>query len=51
MKNYYLSLILKDYRPLKLVFLALTSYLLVDELYVFLYVKPTLTSISQEGSI
>ena len=47
MKNYYFTLILKDYRPLKLIFFILTSYLLIDELRIFLYVKPTLTSVSQ----
>ena len=47
MRNYYFTLILKDYRPLKLIFFILTSYLLIDELRIFLYVKPTLTSVSQ----
>ena len=29
MRNYYFTLILKDYRPIKLIFFLLTSYLLV----------------------
>ena len=47
MRKHYLSLILKDFRPIKLIFFVLTSLLLLDELILFLYVKPTLTSISQ----
>ena len=47
MTKHYFSFLLKDFRPLKLVFFVLTSYLLLDELIIFLYVKPPLPSISQ----
>ena len=41
------SFLLKDFRIRKLCFLVLTSYLLYEELYVLLFVKPTLTSVTQ----
>ena len=47
MKNIYLYFILKDYKILKVSFMILTSYLLIDEMRVFLITKPTLTSVTQ----
>ena len=47
MKNVYLTFVLKDYKILKISFMVLTSYLLIDEIRVFLVTKPTLTSVTQ----
>ena len=43
----FISFLFKDFRVVKLCFMALTSYLLYEELYVFLITKPTLTSVTQ----
>ena len=45
--NLFSSFIFKDYRILKICFMALTSYLLIEEMIVFLVIKPTLTSLTQ----
>lgn len=47
MKNKYLYVLFKDYRILKITFIILTSFLLIDDMYVFLVSKPTLTSVTQ----
>ena len=43
----YVSFLFKEYRILKICFMALTSYLLIEEIIVFLVIKPTLTSMTQ----
>ena len=47
MKNVYLTFVLKDYKILKISFMVLTSYLLIDEMRNFLVTKPTFTSVTQ----
>ena len=43
----FLQSILRDNRLIKICFIALTSYLLFNEMLVFLVTKPTLTSVTQ----
>ena len=43
----FLHSILRDNRLIKICFIALTSYLLFNEMLVFLVTKPTLTSVTQ----
>ena len=45
------SFLLKDHRILKIVFIVLTIYLLIDEMRTFLITKPTLTSVTHTGLI
>ena len=37
----------KDYRPVKLCFVVLTTYLIWEEFFEFFFVKPTYTSVTR----
>ena len=45
--NSPITFLFREHRVLKICFMALTTYLLVNEMRVFLFIKPTLTSRTQ----
>ena len=45
--NVYISVLFKDHRILKIIFVFLTFYLLIEDIILFLIIKPTLTSGTQ----
>ena len=47
MLKYFLNLIVKNFRLLKLVFILATAYFIFEELNLFIYKKPTLISVSK----